>query len=119
MTQRTIEFFINEIYSKPPKKIYSINKTDAYHIDDFWSLVILDLKDYDPESNRFHRDVLVVVDIFSKSVWTVPLKNKNAETITIFFEKILISSKRKPNLTESDDAKEFVNKILTELLNKN
>ena len=36
--------FINEIYSKPPKKNYPTNKTDVYHIDDIWSLDILDLK---------------------------------------------------------------------------
>ena len=51
MTQKSIKLFINEIYSKPPKKNYPTNKTDVYHIDDIWSLDILDLKDYDPENN--------------------------------------------------------------------
>ena len=46
MTKKTIKIFINEIYSKPPKKTYSTNKTDVYHIDDIWSLDILDPKDY-------------------------------------------------------------------------
>ena len=45
MTQKNIKIFINEIYSKPPKKYYSTNKTDVYHIDDTWSLDILDFKD--------------------------------------------------------------------------
>ena len=44
MTQKDIKIFINEIYSKPPEKNYSTNKTDVYHIDDTWSLDILDLK---------------------------------------------------------------------------
>ena len=51
MTQENIKRFINEIYSKPPKKNYDTNKTDVYHIDDIWSLAILDLKDYRPENN--------------------------------------------------------------------
>ena len=34
MTQKTIKIFINEIYSKPPKKNYFTNKTGVYHIDD-------------------------------------------------------------------------------------
>ena len=45
MTQKNIKIFINEIYSKPPKKNYITNKTDVYYIDDIWSLDILDLKD--------------------------------------------------------------------------
>ena len=45
MTQRTIKIFIHEIFSKPPKKNYNTKKTADYHIDDKWSLEILDLKD--------------------------------------------------------------------------
>ena len=51
MTQKAIRIFLNEIYSKPPKKHYTTNKTDVYHIDKTWSLVILDLKDYGVENN--------------------------------------------------------------------
>ena len=36
---------MNEIYSKPPKKNYTTNKTDVYHIDDIWPLDTLDLRD--------------------------------------------------------------------------
>ena len=107
MTQKNIKIFINEIYSKPPKKNYITNKTDVYYIDDIWSLDILDLKDCGPENNRGYRYVLVVIDNFSKFGWTIPLKNKNAQTIKDSFENILISSKRKPNLVESDRGKEF------------
>ena len=119
MTQKNIKIFINEIYSKQPKKNYATNKTDVYHIDDIWSLDILDLKDYGPENNRNHRYVLVVIDNFSKYGWTVPLKNKNALTIKESFENILTNSKRKPNLIESDRGKEFYNSIFQDFLNKN
>ena len=119
MTQESIEIFINEIYSKPPKKNYATNKTDVYHIDDIWSLDILDLKDYGLENNRGYRYVLVIIDNFSKFGWTVPLKIKNAQTIKDSFEKILISSKRKPNVIESDRGKEFYSNIFQDFLNKN
>ena len=119
MTQKNIKIFINEIYSKPPKRNYATNKTDVYFIDDIWSLVILDLKDYGPENNRGYRYVLVVIDNFSKFGWTVPLKNKNAQTIKDSFENILISSKRKPNLIETDHGREFYNNIFQDFLNKN
>ena len=118
MTQKNIKIFINEIYSKPPKRNYNTNKTDVYHIDDIWSLDILDLKDYGPENKRGYRYVLVIIDNFSKFGWTVPLK-KNAQTIKDSFEKILINSKKKPNLIEADRGKELYNNIFQDFLNKN
>ena len=119
MTQKNIKIFINEIYSKGPKKNYATNKTDVYYIDEIWSLDILDLKDHGPKNNRGYRYVLVIIDNFSKFGWTVPLKNKNAQTIKDSFENILISSKSKPNLIETDRGKEFYNNIFQDFLNKN
>ena len=119
MTQKNIKIFINEIYSKAPKNNYATNKTDVYYIDDIWSLDILDLNDYGSKNNRGYRYVLVIIDNFSKFGWTTPLKNKNAITIKDSFENILINSKRKPNLLESDRGKEFYNNIFQDFLNKN
>ena len=119
MTQKNIKIFINEIYAKPPKRNYVTNKTNVYHIDDIWFLDILDRKDYGSKNNRGYRYVLVTIDNFSKFGWTVPLKNKNAITIKDSFENILISSKRKPNLIETNRSKEFYNNIFQDFLNKN
>ena len=92
-TQKNNELFINKTYSKPPKKNNATNKADVYHIDDIWSLDFPDLKDYGPANNRGYRFVLVIIDIFIKIRRTVPLKNKNAQTLKDSFENILISSK--------------------------
>ena len=107
MTQKNIKIFINEIYSKPPKRNYITNETDIYHIDDIWSLDNLDLKDYGPENNRGYRYVLVIIDNFSKFGWTVPRKNKSAQTIKESFENNIKSSKRSPNLLEGDRDRGF------------
>ena len=119
MTEKSIKLFINEIYSKGPKRNYITKKTDVYHIDDIWSLDVLDFKDYAPENNRGFRYVLVIIDNFSKFGWTIPLKNKNAQAIKDSFENILISSKRKPDLIESDRGKEFYNNIFQNFINNN
>ena len=119
MSQKNIKTFINEIYSKPPRRNHPTNKTDVYHIDDAWSLDIFYLKDYGPKNNRVYRYVLVVIDNFSKFGWTVPLKKKNAQTIKDSFENILLSSKRSPNLIKTDRGKEFYITILKDFLNKN
>ena len=111
MTQKNIKIFINEIYSKGPNKNCATNKTNVFHIDDVWSLDTLDLKDYGPENNRGYRYILVVIDNFSKYGWTIPVNNKNAQTTKDSFENIIIYSKRKPNLIETDRGKEFYNNI--------
>ena len=117
MTQKSIKTFVEEIYSEPPKKKYPTNETDAYHIDDIWSLDVLDLKNYGPENNRGHRYTSVVIDNFSKLAWTVPLKNKNAQTKKDSFENSFVTWKRKPILFESDRGKKFFNSILQNFLN--
>ena len=89
MTQKAIKIFIDETYFKPPKQNYPTNKTDVYHIDDIWSLDMLDLKDYGPENNKDFRYIIVIIDIFSKFARTIPLKNRNAQTIKDSFENIL------------------------------
>ena len=98
---------------------YATNNTHVYHIDHIWSLDILDLKEYGPEINRNYRYVQAVIDNFSKFGWTVPLKNKTAQAIKDTFENILIKSKFKPNLIESDRGKEFYNNIFQISLNDN
>ena len=97
MTQKSIEIFKNELCSKTPKKSYPTNKTDVYHIDDIWSLDILDLKVYHPKNNRGYRYALVVKDSFSNYGFTSPLKNRNAQTITDSFENFLIVRKENQN----------------------
>ena len=49
----------------------------------------LSYSDYGLETNRSYRYVFVLMDNFSKFGWTVPLKNKNAQTIKDSFKKIL------------------------------
>ena len=104
---------------KPRKKNYVTNKTDVFHIDDIWSLDILDLEDYGPENNRGYRYVLVVIDNVSKFAWPVPLKIKNAQIIKDSYENFLINSKRKPNLIGSDRGKKFFNNTFQNFLNNN
>ena len=108
MTQKTTEFFIEGTYSKPPKKNYVTIKTNVFHIDKIWCLDILDLIYYGPKINGGFRYVLVVFDNFNKFDWTVPLKNKTAQTLKDFFQKIPITSSRKRNLIESDRGKEIL-----------
>ena len=109
--------FINENYSKPPLRNYPANKIMIRFIDVTWSSDLLDMNDYGPKNNRGYRYIIVVIDNFSKLGWTISLKNKYAQSITDAFSEIIKSSNRKPNLFETDDGKQYVNKIFEEFLN--
>ena len=114
-----IKIFISEIYSRLPNKNYETNKTMIKSIDDTWSSDLLDMNDYGIKNNKGYRYILVIVDNFSKFGWTIHLKNKYAQSITDAFSQIIKTSRRKPNLLETDDGKEYVNKIFKEFLNNN
>ena len=119
MKKDLTKLFTDEVYSKPPKKNYPTNKTMIKSIDDTWSSDLLDMNDYGPKNNKRYRYILVVFDNFSKFGWTIPLKNKFSQSITDAFSEIIKSSNRKPNLLETGDGMEYVNKIFNELLNNN
>ena len=53
--------------------------------------------------------LLCVIDLFSKYVWVVPLKDKKGITITSAFQKNLHESKRKPNKRWVNKTSEFCN----------
>ena len=117
MKKDLTKIFIDEVYSKPPKKNYPTNKTIIKSIDDTWSSDLLDMNDYGPKNNKGYRYILVIIDNFSKFGWTTPLRNKYAQSITDAFSEIIKSSNRKPNLLETDDGREYVNKKFDEFLN--
>ena len=119
MKKDLTKIFIDEIYSKAPKKNYPTNKIIIKSVDDTWSSDLLDMNDYGPKNNKGYRYILVAIDNFSKFGWTIPLKNKFSQSITDAFSQIIKSSNRKPNLLETDDGKEYVNKIFNEFLNYN
>ena len=74
MTQKSTKIFMDGIHSKPLKKNYATNKADVHHIDNIWSLDLLDLKGCGRKNNRGNRYVLVVIDNFSQFGWTVCLE---------------------------------------------
>ena len=53
---------------------------------------------------------LCAIDIFSKYVWAIPLKDKRGISIVNAFQKI-ISKGRKPNKIWVDQGGEFYNKL--------
>ena len=87
------KIFIDEIYSSPPKKFYETNKITYNYIDEIWSVDLADMIDYKIANNKGFRYIFVLINNFSKFLWSIPLKNKYHETITKEFSNILTISK--------------------------
>ena len=60
----------------------------------------------------------MVLDVFSKYGWIVPLKDKKGETVSEAFKKVFKEG-RKPQYLWTDKGKEYYNKHVKELLDKN
>ena len=62
---------------------------------------------------------LCVIDIYSKYVWAIPLKDKKGITITNAFQKILDGSNQKLNKIWVNKGSEFYNRSMKSWLEKN
>ena len=106
-----IKTFVDEIYSKAPKRNYPSNKILYNHIDEIWIIDLADMIDYKTSNIKGSRYINVIIDSFSKCLWTIPLEKKHSHTITIGFSNILTTSNRKPLKIESDKGTENYNNI--------
>ena len=84
------------------------------HIDEICSFDLADMIDYKTSNNKSY--MFIIIDIFSKYLCAIPLKNKNSQTITNEFSNIITSSKRKPLKIESDRGTEFYNSFFQNFL---
>ena len=69
-----IKTFVQEIFSKPPKN-YPTNKIVYNHIDEIWSTDLADMIDYKISNIKGYRYIFIKIDIFSKYLWAIFLKN--------------------------------------------
>jgi len=56
--------------------------------------------------------LLIIIDVFSKFAWGIPLKNKTGQTTSNAFKIIVNQSGRQPMFIWVDDGKEFYNKYM-------
>ena len=99
---------------KPIKRNFTRRQVIVNHIDERWSSDLVEIQQFS-KWNKGYRYLLMVLDVFSKYGWIVPLKDKKGETVTEAF-KLIFKEGRKPQYLWVDKGKEFYNKHLKELL---
>ena len=92
------------------RKVYSSFK------DNIWGVDLADMQ-LISKCNKEIRYLLCVIDLFSKYDWVVPLKGNTS--IISAFQKILDSSKRKPNKIWVEHGSEFYNNSFKKWLKDN
>ena len=86
------------------------------HIDEIWASDLVEMQKFS-KWNKGYRYLLMVIDVFSKYGWIIPLKDKKGESVTKAFETIFRD--REPQYLWVDKGKEFHDKHLKGLLDKN
>ena len=99
---------------KPIRRNFPQRRVVVKHIDDTWCSDLVEMQKFS-KWNKGYRYLLMVLDVFSKYGWIVPLKDKKGETVAAAFKKIF-SEGRKPKRLWVDKGKEYYNKSVKELL---
>ena len=110
------KFFVNEKISKPSTKNYPTFKTTNHYIDEIWSNFLAKILDNKVSNNKGFIFTINKLDNFSKYTWCVPLKQKNAHTVTKEYSNILTSSKRSLGKNISDRGAEFYKSFFQKVL---
>ena len=101
----------------PIKRNFTRRRVITNHIDEIWASDLVEMQQFS-KWNKGYRYLLMVIDVFSKYGWIVPLKDKKGESVAEAF-KTIFKEGRKPQYLWVDKGKEFYNKHVKDLLEKN
>lgn len=90
---------------RPSRKKFPRNKVYVPRIDHQWDADLMDMTRV-AKYNDGYNYVLLVIDIFSRYVWTVPLKSKKADEVIRAFSTVF--EERKPKYLRTDKGGEFI-----------
>ena len=89
-----------QVFAPGPR---SGGKVTANGLDDRWQAYVIDFaKNFGASKNKGFRNVLVVVDVFSRFAWAIPMKSKSQEDTANAFDDILEETGRRPSKVDTD-----------------
>lgn len=101
---------------RPLRLKFKTRKVISQGLDFLWDLDLADVSNLSKENDGM-RFLFVAIDVFSRYLWVVPLKNKLHQSIIDGFEKIFKSG-RKPAEIRSDPGSEWKNRWVKQFLDK-
>ena len=103
---------------KPIIKKFEKRKVYSQFKDNIWGVDLADMQSLS-RKNKGVKYLLCVIDLYSKYVFVIPLKDKKGISILNAFDKIIKQSNRKPNKIWVDQGGEFYNNIFKKWLSDN
>ena len=100
-----------EELNKPILRKFEKPKVHSSPIDNVWVVDLVEMQ----LLNKFDKGIpslLCVIDIYSKYVWVIPLKDKKGIIVTNAFQNILDELVPKPNKIWVDKGSEFHNRSI-------
>ena len=103
---------------RPARRHFVRNHTYVAGIDVQWQADLSDMQTLFRQ-NQGQLYMLTVIDVFSKFAWVIPVKSKDASSISDAFRAVLNEAKfRKLRRLQTDKGKEFFNKDFATLMKK-
>ena len=100
---------------KPVKRKFEKRQVFAKNVDDIWAADLVDMQYYS-RTNKGFKYLLMIIDVFSKYGWAIPLKNKTGGEIVRAFTELWDSGQKPPKFLWTDKGREFENKQFHTLL---
>ena len=104
---------------KPITRNFRKRTVISYGIDKIWAADLVEMQKYS-KWNKGIKYLLMVIDVFSKYGWIIPLKDKKTESVSTAFDTtgIFKKSKRKPEKLWTDKGSEFISKHFKDFLKR-
>jgi Integrase core domain/Chromo (CHRromatin Organisation MOdifier) domain len=103
---------------KPKRKRFKRNFYNVNNIADLWQTDLICWESL-ANHNDGYKYILVVIDVFSKFAYVVPLKSKTADSIIVAFKHIFDQTDLKPLQLSSDKGGEYRNKKFQKFMKNN
>ncbi|XP_041376897.1 uncharacterized protein LOC121389368 [Gigantopelta aegis] len=100
----------HQVRRKFPRNTYVVEGIDSHWQSDLMDMVSL------AKYNDGVRYVMVIIDLFSRYVWVIPLKSKTGKDVVDALTEFWKSESRKPKLFQSDSGSEYKNHRVKALL---
>ena len=101
---------------RPARKHFVRNKIYVSYKNELWQADLIDFQRFAYYNNNF-KFILTIIDVFSKTLYAFPLKEKSAIEVLNVFKNLFKSEK--PTKLNTDKGKEFVNNMFSQLCENN
>lgn len=107
---------VNELHA-PARKKFKRRRVIVKGLNDLFQLDLVEMIPYS-RFNKGFKYILMVINVFSKFLWAIPLKNKMGQSVTEAMSDILKIQRNVPKNIQTDFGKEFYNKSFQDLMKK-